>query len=693
MPYRAARDILGLRNLEASLGTRRKTRRPALALSGAPVAPAPAAPGYQYDIPSIFQQAAGRPIAPSELSSLQGEVSGYTNPAAAVSGIQRFAQSLPKTITSPAASFGVNQSIVRKAEQLEAKPQVETPQPTAAPQPTLPQPTVVDENAEAQKNRQTTIDYLKQQFPNFAINYARSPSGEVLAQTATGGTKIVTDARGNLLPNIQSTLQRYGQLGEPAPAADGEEKPPTYATNLSTTEQQQLEATQAGLIAEAQRKSEQKKLDIQKLGQTRQAQARSYLAGRSILGRTITGAPVETGLGELSSIENKTDAALGEEDARLAQEISSIKAGITTRGQERLTELNKLTAQQFEDRLKLAAEKRLGAGELRQAAQLGKPAEISPGATLYDPTTGKAIFTAPEKKAAEKMETWGNEKNGLWQYDSATETWKQVVAPPASGAESDLMLDIIRKYPDAGITVKDTLAEATEKLKGSKIYRQSTRLAGGAGGKGGVSTSAPVKNITEISPVSKSLLRNPKLFYTITPTERGKVIKELADAGIDITPLEEGKKAKLSATQSDDLVQAQLARAGVVKLKSLLDQLSQTGPVIGRLRQANPYDPQVVAITAEINRIVPGLARGVFKEVGVLTDTDINRYTKTLANPTATKKQIEQLHRDTLAKIDDSIRIITKTYKDLNLDLGRYGGSDTVTAPTASSNNDPMSIR
>lgn len=73
---------------------------------------------------------------------------------------------------------------------------------------------------------------------------------------------------------------------------------------------------------------------------------------------------------------------------------------------------------------------------------------------------------------------------------------------------------------------------------------------------------------------------------------------------------------------------------------------------------------------AEINRTVPGLARGIFKEVGVLTDVDIDRYTMTLANPMSTPEQIEKLHEDTMRKIDDSMKGMFDIYSKLGYDLG-----------------------
>lgn len=57
-----------------------------------------------------------------------------------------------------------------------------------------------------------------------------------------------------------------------------------------------------------------------------------------------------------------------------------------------------------------------------------------------------------------------------------------------------------------------------------------------------------------------------------------------------------------------------------------------TGPIVGAFRGANPWDTNAQTIKAQLNAIVPNLARGVYGEVGVLTDNDIAQYSKTLPN-------------------------------------------------------------
>lgn len=59
---------------------------------------------------------------------------------------------------------------------------------------------------------------------------------------------------------------------------------------------------------------------------------------------------------------------------------------------------------------------------------------------------------------------------------------------------------------------------------------------------------------------------------------------------------------------------------------------TNTGPIVGAFRGANPWDTNAQTIKAQLNAIVPNLARGVYGEVGVLTDNDIKQYSKTLPN-------------------------------------------------------------
>lgn len=53
-------------------------------------------------------------------------------------------------------------------------------------------------------------------------------------------------------------------------------------------------------------------------------------------------------------------------------------------------------------------------------------------------------------------------------------------------------------------------------------------------------------------------------------------------------------------------------------------------PIYGRLRGWNPYDKSAKEIESMIQAVVPNMARGIYGEVGVLTDNDIKNYKKIL---------------------------------------------------------------
>lgn len=71
---------------------------------------------------------------------------------------------------------------------------------------------------------------------------------------------------------------------------------------------------------------------------------------------------------------------------------------------------------------------------------------------------------------------------------------------------------------------------------------------------------------------------------------------------------------------------------------SVLAQAGTYGPIIGKLRNLNPYDNDAKALQAKLTALVPQMARGIFGEVGVLTDQDVARYTQILPNLQGTEK-------------------------------------------------------
>lgn len=114
--------------------------------------------------------------------------------------------------------------------------------------------------------------------------------------------------------------------------------------------------------------------------------------------------------------------------------------------------------------------------------------------------------------------------------------------------------------------------------------------------------------------------------------------------------------ADISATQENDFIQALNSRYNVQKMQSMFDEIGVTYPGVGIIRNLNPLDDRVVRYKQNLTQTIPALARGIFKEVGVLTDTDIERYTSSIANPNLTQAQARNAFNDLVGRINVSMQ-------------------------------------
>lgn len=78
------------------------------------------------------------------------------------------------------------------------------------------------------------------------------------------------------------------------------------------------------------------------------------------------------------------------------------------------------------------------------------------------------------------------------------------------------------------------------------------------------------------------------------------------------------------------------------------------GPLAGRIRNMNPLDTNVGRIRNLVTAATPNLARGVFREVGVLTDADVERYQKLLPNVNDTAAQRKQKFADLRKRLEST---------------------------------------
>lgn len=108
---------------------------------------------------------------------------------------------------------------------------------------------------------------------------------------------------------------------------------------------------------------------------------------------------------------------------------------------------------------------------------------------------------------------------------------------------------------------------------------------------------------------------------------------------------------------------------------STLVKTTNTDPIIGTLRSMNPYDFDARAIQATLQAIVPNLARGVYGEVGVLTDNDIKNYIQTLPNIKSTEQQNKFVMGMTLRSLQSGLLAQLEVLQAGGYDLSGFRNS------------------
>lgn len=107
----------------------------------------------------------------------------------------------------------------------------------------------------------------------------------------------------------------------------------------------------------------------------------------------------------------------------------------------------------------------------------------------------------------------------------------------------------------------------------------------------------------------------------------------------------EAERAKddLTVSQFETIQGLERSASMMVNLERAAEQLdiptgAAFGPLLAKLKRALGDDVSVSNFESTLQGVIPGLARGFFGEVGVLTDTDIENYKKVVASLGQTKE-------------------------------------------------------
>lgn len=149
-------------------------------------------------------------------------------------------------------------------------------------------------------------------------------------------------------------------------------------------------------------------------------------------------------------------------------------------------------------------------------------------------------------------------------------------------------------------------------------------------------------------------------------------VPEYDDPAYTVTVIRNSKgKKEMTGEQSKTITKALQAISQVDDLqKALIGQ--QTGPIWGTIRDKNPYDVKAQIIKGQLTALIPNLARGVYGEVGVLTDADIDNYSKTLGNLKSEKEVNDALIAITQKAAFNSIKTNLEAMAASNRDVSGF---------------------
>ena len=95
-------------------------------------------------------------------------------------------------------------------------------------------------------------------------------------------------------------------------------------------------------------------------------------------------------------------------------------------------------------------------------------------------------------------------------------------------------------------------------------------------------------------------------------------------------------------------------------------------PIWGKVRKMNPWSSSAQEIKAQLQAIVPNLARGIYGEVGVLTDNDIKNYSQTLPTLTSSEQVRSAVLAFTVKSVQRAIENKLKSQAGAGRDVSGY---------------------
>jgi hypothetical protein len=135
-------------------------------------------------------------------------------------------------------------------------------------------------------------------------------------------------------------------------------------------------------------------------------------------------------------------------------------------------------------------------------------------------------------------------------------------------------------------------------------------------------------------------------------------------SGMPLLPMGESERKKVTDIRN--------TAWNLVEMEKIAGQISSLafGPMAGRASGRNPYATHIQRLNNYIEQTLPSMARGVFGEVGVLTDDDINRYRNMLPNIRRSPGVAAWIISDIQRKVHSAWSLHLLSMQDLGRDIG-----------------------
>jgi hypothetical protein len=164
-----------------------------------------------------------------------------------------------------------------------------------------------------------------------------------------------------------------------------------------------------------------------------------------------------------------------------------------------------------------------------------------------------------------------------------------------------------------------------------------------------------------------------KIFNSLSDADKRVVMEEAPAIYSQLVRRSEKKDARpLDMSVTSTLAKFNDVSTQLDAIDQQYKKLSNPDPITGEIRIRNPYDKDVQQLNRMITAVVPSLARGVFGEVGVLTDSDVERYTKLLADARTPKDQAEEAMSFLKNRVKGSYNNYLDTFGRAGYDISQF---------------------